>query len=176
MALAKGCYPGRYRIYRLAPARHLDIEELAKAIHELYCEQERSYGKTLETNSMLRSWDELPEDMRNANRVQAADIPNKLRMLGYEFAHRQGIKAADMRPDPERAEAVAKNEHDRWVNERLRSGWTYGDPRDNARKQHPPLVDWDQLSEQAKEKDRDTVSNLPALIERAGFQVRKMPD
>jgi RyR domain/Adenylate and Guanylate cyclase catalytic domain len=175
MALAKG-YPGRYRIYRLAPARHLDIEELAKATHELYCEQERSRGKTLETNSMLRSWDELPEDMRDANRAQAADIPNKLRMLGYELVYRQGIKAADMRPDPERAEAVAKHEHDRWVEDRLRAGWTQGSSRDNARKQHPLLVDWDQLSEEAKDKDRNAVSNLPALIERAGFQVREIQD
>jgi class 3 adenylate cyclase len=175
MALAKG-YPGRYRIYRLAPARQLDIEDLAKATHELYCEQERSRGETLETNIMLRSWDELPEEMRDANRAQAADIPNKLRMLGYELAHRQGIKAADMQPDPERVEEVAKHEHDRWVNERLRAGWSYGIPRDNARKQHPLLVDWDQLPKEAKDKDRDTVNYLPALIERAGFQVRKILD
>lgn len=175
MALAKD-YPGRYRIYRLAPARRLDIEELAKAIHELYCEEEHSRGQTLQTNSMLRSWDELPEDMRDANRAQAADIPSKLRMLGYELAHRQGVKPAEMYVDPERAEAVAKHEHDRWVNERLRSGWTYGNPRDNARKQHPLLVDWDQLPEEAKDKDRDTVRNLPALIERAGFRLRKIPD
>lgn len=175
MALAKD-YPGRYRIYRLAPARRLDIEELARAIHDLYCEEAQSRGKTLETNSMLRRWDELPEDMRDANRAQAADIPNKLHMLGYELAHRQGVKPSEMRLDPERAEAVAKHEHDRWVNERLRSGWTYGNPRDNARKQHPLLVDWDQLPEKEKDKDRDTVSYLPALIERAGFQVRKIPD
>ena len=175
MALAKD-YPGRYRIYRLARARRLDIEELARAIHDLYCEEEQSRGKTLETNSMLRRWDELPEDMRDANRAQAADIPNKLHMLGYELAHRQGIKAAEMHLDPARAEAVAKHEHDRWANERLRSGWTYGNPRDNARKQHPLLVDWDQLPEEAKDKDRDTVSHLPALIERAGFQVRKIAD
>jgi hypothetical protein len=130
----------------------------------------------LETNSMLRSWDELAEDLRDANRAQAADIPNKLRMLGYELAHRQGTEAAEMHLDPERTEAVAKQEHDRWMNERRRSGWTYGIPRDNARKLHPLLVDWDRLPEEAKEKDRETVSNLPGLIERAGFQVRKIPD
>jgi hypothetical protein len=38
------------------------------------------------------------------------------------------------------------------------------------------LVDWDQLPEEAKDKDRDTVSHLPVLIERAGFQVRKILD
>jgi class 3 adenylate cyclase/tetratricopeptide (TPR) repeat protein len=107
IALAKD-YPGRYRIYRLAPARRLDIEELARAIHDLYCEEEQSRGQTLETNSMLRSWDKLPEDIRDANRAQAADIPNKLHMLGYELAHRHGVKAAEMHLDPERAEAVAR--------------------------------------------------------------------
>ena len=173
MALAKG-YPGRYRIYRLVPGRSFNIEELASAIHELYCEEARKRGETSETNTMLRPWDELSENTRDANREQAADASNKLRVLGYELTHRGGIKPAEMVFGPERIEELAKHEHLRWMSERLRNGWTYAEVRDNARKQHPLLVEWDRLSELEKNKDRDVVRNLPALIDRAGFRVRKI--
>ncbi len=175
MALAKG-YPGQYRIYRLAPARRLDVEELAKAIHELYCEESRKRGETTQTNPLLRDWEDLSENMRDAGRAQAADIPNKLAALGYELAHRHGIAPAEMRPDATIAEELAKHEHDRWMNERLRNGWVYGVPRDNARKHHPMLIDWDQLPEVEKDKDRDTVKNLPHLVAKAGFRLRPIGD
>jgi class 3 adenylate cyclase/tetratricopeptide (TPR) repeat protein len=173
MALAKG-YPGRYRIYRLVPGRRLDIEELAKAIHELYCEEARKRNETPETNGMLRTWADLSENMRDANREQAADIPNKLQMMGYELTHRGGVKPAEMLLTAEAVEVVAKYEHLRWMAERQRQGWTYAPVRDNERKHQPLLVDWEQLSETEKNKDRDTARNLPALIGRAGFRVRRI--
>jgi class 3 adenylate cyclase len=173
MALAKD-YPGRYRIYRLVPGRHLDIEELARAIHEHYCEGARERGDTPETNSMLRTWDQLTENMRDANREQAADARNKLRALGYELTHRGGIKPAEMALDPDRVEELAQHEHLRWKTERQRNGWTYAEVRDNARKHQPLLVDWDRLSELEKNKNRDTVRYLPILIDRAGFRIRKI--
>ena len=36
---------------------------------------------------------------------------------------------------------------------------------------HPSLVPWEALSESEKEKDRDTVRNIPELLELAGFGV-----
>ena len=116
----------------------------------------------------------MSENTRDANREQAADASNKLRVLGYELTHRGGIKPAEMVFGPERIEELAKHEHLRWMSERLRNGWTYAEVRDNARKQHPLLVEWDRLSELEKNKDRDVVRNLPALIDRAGFRVRKI--
>jgi hypothetical protein len=72
----------------------------------------------------------------------------------------------------DRIEQLALHEHARWMAERQRNGWTYGEVRDNARKRHPLFVDWALLSEVEKNKDRDAVRNLPSLIERAGFRVR----
>jgi hypothetical protein len=171
MALAKG-YPGRYRIYRLAPSRRLDVEELARAIHGLYCEEARKRKETPQTNNLLRPWEELPENMRDANREQAADIPHKLRALGYELTYRGGRQPREMSFAADIVEELAKTEHRRWMTERQRNGWTYGEVRDNARKRHPLFVDWDHLSEVEKDKDRDTIRNLPVLVERAGFRVR----
>ncbi|MFZ3376266.1 MAG: RyR domain-containing protein [Chthoniobacterales bacterium] len=126
------------------------------------------------TNSSLRLWEELSEDLRDANRAQVADIPNKLRMIGYELAPSHGLRPSEIKLTDAQVEELAIREHDRWINDRVRHDWTYSPRRDDARKHHPLLVPWDQLSEPEKEKDRDTIRNLPRLIERAGFRVRKL--
>jgi class 3 adenylate cyclase len=173
MQFAKG-YPGRYRIYRVVPKRVFAIESLAKAAHEAYIAESRARGETPGTNSAMRPWDELGEDLRDANRAQVADIPNKLRMLGYELAAGDGIRAADLAITDAQVEEMAIREHDRWMAERMRHDWTYAPVRDNSRKHHPLLIPWDQLSEVEKEKDRDTIRNLPKLVEKAGFRVRRI--
>ena len=173
MKLAKG-FPGQYRIYRVIPKRSLDIEELAKAIHALYCAKALANGQRPEMNIAMRPWEELPEDLRDSNRAQAADIPNKLNRLGYELAPSHGLVPAKLQLAVGDVEDLAIREHDRWMNERRRNGWTYGTVRDNSRKHHPLLVPWDQLAEEERDKDRDAVRNLPLLIEKAGFRLRKL--
>jgi hypothetical protein len=175
MALAKN-YPGRYRIYRLLPHRVLPIETLAKAIHQAYCNESRARGDSPATNAALRPWHDLPEDLRNANRAQAADIPNKLWLLGYELAPSWGLKASSIALPGDLVETMAKREHDRWLHDRQRSGWSFGPVRDDATKSHPLIVPWDQLAEPEKQKDRDAVRNVPILVDMAGFRVRRLPE
>ena len=177
MQLAKS-YPGRHRIYRVVPKRELEEEELARSIHESYCAEAKARGETRQTNAALVPWENLEEDLKKANRAQAADIPNKLLVLEYELAPSYGIKASEISITDAQVETMAIREHDRWMEDRIRNGWKYAPIKgtDHARKQHPLLVPWEQLSEPEKEKDRDTVRNLPRLIEKAGFRVRKIAD
>lgn len=173
MKLAKD-FPGQYRIYRIIPKRSLDIEELAKAIHSFYCAKAQAAGKTPANNSALRPWEELSEDVKDANRAQAADIPNKLNRLGYELSPSHGLSPSKLQLAAHEIEDLAIREHDRWMDERRQNGWTFAPSRDNSRKHHPLLVPWTQLSEPEKEKDRDTVRNLGPLIEKSGFRLRKI--
>lgn len=173
MQLAKG-YPGRYRIYRVLPKRQFDLELLAMAIHEAYCEECEKRQDTPETNSSMRPWEKLSGDSRDANRAQAADIPNKLRFLGYELAPNHGIPPSEITTTKAQVEELAIREHGRWMIERQRRGWTYAPERDNARLHHPLLVPWKKLSKKEKEKDRDTIRNLPRLLEKGGFRVRRI--
>jgi class 3 adenylate cyclase len=172
-SLAKG-YPGLFRVYRVIPERNLAIEELARAAHQLYCEQQEREGKTQAENPSIRPWEELSDDLRDANRSQVTDIPYKLYMLGYELAPSSGLAPTQIVISPEQLEVISRREHDRWMAERQRQGWTYGKTRDDARKHHPSLVPWEELSEAEKQKDRDTVHNMPVLISKAGFQIRKV--
>ncbi|MEY2557342.1 MAG: hypothetical protein QOE34_767 [Verrucomicrobiota bacterium] len=175
MHLAKG-YPGRYRIYRVLPKRTFAIEELAEAAHELYLVEAHARGETPQTNTAIRPWAELPEDLKDANRAQVADIPNKLRQLGYDLAPGHGLPASEIKTSDAQIEELAVREHDRWMKDRVRHGWTYAPVRDNLRKLNPLLVPWEKLSEVEKEKDRDTIRNIPRLVQKAGFRVRKIAE
>jgi class 3 adenylate cyclase len=173
MQLAKS-YPGRYRIYRVVPKRVFALECLARAAHDAYCEESRARGDTPVTNSSLRPWEELSEDLREASRAQVADIPNKLRLVGLELAPSDGMRPSEIAISDVQVEEMAIREHERWIAERYQHGWRYAPIRDNSRKHHPLLVPWDWLSELQKEKDRDTIRNLPRLVEKAGFRVRRI--
>ena len=62
------------------------------------------------------------------------------------------------------------NEHERWMESLLSDGWIYSlGSKDAQRKTHPLLVDWAQLDEAEKEKDRDAIRAIPAMLARAGL-------
>ena len=69
----------------------------------------------------------------------------------------------------ELVEKLAILEHQGWVEERLSNGWVFGEQRDVEQKISPYLVPYAQLSEEVKEKDRDVIRNIPALLNRIGM-------
>ncbi len=167
-------YPGSHRLYRIVRDQTADLLPLARAIHEDYCRKARGYGDTPETNSALVPWEDLPPGLQSANLAQAEDIPGKLQALGYEITSSGGIVPSAMSIDPELLEPLASVEHDRWMAEKARAGWTFAEVRDNEKLHHPLLVPYDDLPEVEKEKDRVTVRNIPALLTGAGFRVREI--
>jgi class 3 adenylate cyclase len=181
MPLAKK-YPGVFRIYRLRRVQSFPLDQLGRLIHEAYCRERAAVGDTPAKNAALRSWDDLPADLQTANREQAADIPAKLRALGYELVTApRGLTIAGAVPpdDPDflaalrdHEERLSIGEHERWSQSRVRAGWVPG-PRNDKARHHPNLAPWDQLDEAAKDKDREAVRSIPLLLERAGFTVRR---
>jgi hypothetical protein len=43
--------------------------------------------------------------------------------------------------------------HEEWRKAKLADGWVYGDAKDETKKTHPCLVDWDKLPETQRVKD-----------------------
>jgi hypothetical protein len=70
-------------------------------------------------------------------------------------------------------EIIAKNTHDTWAKQRIKEGWKYGPVRDDARKQHPSLVEYSNLSESEKEYDRKTAMETLKLIIAMGYEIKK---
>lgn len=70
-------------------------------------------------------------------------------------------------------EQMACNVHEVWAEGRMKEGWTYGPVRNDAAKQHPCLVAYDDLPETEKEYDRNTSVETLKLILKLGFKIEK---
>ena len=148
-------------------------EILARAIHEEYVRQQSESGETPQTNPSMVPWDTLPESLRESNRRQADHISVKLKAVGCGIAPLTDWDAEFMQFTPDEIELMARMEHERFVEERLRGGWRIG-PKDLAKKTNPHLVPWEQLPEEIKELDRNPVRGLPRFLARAGLQIHRL--
>ena len=70
-------------------------------------------------------------------------------------------------------EQLARNVHENWSLGRLNDGWTLGPVRDDALKQHPCLVEYDELPESEKDYDRHTAVETLKLIMKLGWTIKK---
>jgi hypothetical protein len=68
-------------------------------------------------------------------------------------------------------EMLAENTHEHWAKQRMAEGWTYGPKRDDARKEHPDLVPYDQLPEAEKAYDRKTALETLKVIVARGYEI-----
>lgn len=70
-------------------------------------------------------------------------------------------------------EKMAKNTHENWAKQRINDGWKYGTKRDDIKKEHPCLVEYEKLSEDEKEYDRITAEETLKLIIKLGYKISK---
>ena len=68
-------------------------------------------------------------------------------------------------------EKIAENVHDVWAVGRIEQGWTYGSVRDDAKKETPCLVPYNELPESEKEYDRNTAMETLKLIIKMGYSI-----
>lgn len=68
-------------------------------------------------------------------------------------------------------EQLARNVHENWAVGRLNEGWTYGLVRNDQLKQHPCLVEYDDLPESEKEYDRATAIETLKVILKLGYRL-----
>lgn len=70
-------------------------------------------------------------------------------------------------------EDMARNVHEVWAKNRMAEGWTFGSVRDDAKKQHPCLIAYEELPDSEKEYDRATSQETLKLIMKLGFKISK---
>jgi hypothetical protein len=147
-------------------------EILARAKHEDYVLTERAKGKTSATNPQMVGWDELSDDYKEENRAFAADAGRKLESVGRMIvpAPLADLEGSSLTFSEDEIERLAIEEHNRWWKSRKRAGWSYGAIRDEERKLHPSMVEWERLSKEEQDKDRQPVRDLPKMLARAGFE------
>lgn len=142
-----------------------DLERLAAAIHSLYNERLTLSGKIPE----YPAFSDLPDDLKYSNLRQARNISDKLRSVGLSLRKKTEPGGLDRIPE-ELVEILAETEHEEWVASRTASGWTQGE-KDSAAKKSPYLVPYDQLSEEIREQDRESIRIIPRLVGMIGMEV-----
>jgi hypothetical protein len=150
-------------------------EILARAIHEEYVRLQEEEGQTPVSNPAMVPWDELPETLKESNRAQAGHIGAKLKAVGCGIIPWADWEAESFEFTPGEVELLSKMEHERWVDERRRNGWTYAPGAKNVEKKTSPyMVSWEELREEIKEWDRVTVRGLPAFLAKADLQIVRL--
>jgi hypothetical protein len=153
-------------------------EVIAKAIHEKYRVDQK--GNKHASDLSMQPWDMLSENLKESNRRQADNIPEKLRSIGYGFGPKTGKESEIIKFEKEEIEIMAELEHERWVSERLLDGWVYSKERNPDKKMSPYLVPWKDLPEDEdknkdpKEWDRNAVQRLPEMLDKLGFEIYKL--
>ncbi|MBO8086047.1 MAG: Ryanodine receptor Ryr [Marichromatium sp.] len=147
-------------------------DQLARTIHEHYRDSVAAQGRDPDGEPGGQPWARLAESFRGANRHQADHMLAKLAVVDCRAVPEERVAGfAFTAPEIER---LARIEHRRWAADRRLDGWTHAPVRDNARKHHPQLVDYDALSEPMKDLDRFAVRGVPTLLARAGLGIQRL--
>jgi hypothetical protein len=158
-----------YQIVRLhAPgADRRWMERAAQAIHERYLVRRAEDGDGAPESAL--AWEDLSEVLKDSNRAQAGDISRKLASVGCRIVPApastefSGFTSSEL-------EELSRQEHDRWVDERLAAGYGRG-PRGLC--SSPDLVGWDDLGEARRELDREAVRAIPDVLTAAGMAIER---
>jgi hypothetical protein len=151
-------------------------EQLAQAIYDSYVraagevgvQSTITRGEVPGGTSSLRSWDELPEELKESNRAQARQIGEKLATIGCLMVPTfdPGLSFAF---DDDEVQLLARLEHERLMGERTAQRVEHGPGQEG--RTHPGLVPWEQLPDEARTKNMEAVRRLPGMLARVGFQV-----
>lgn len=139
-------------------------DEIPVALHTQYLESARSLQPG--SPAALKIWDDLPENLREANRSAASHMPVLFASRGFQIIEASAGTPAAL--DSADIEWLARVEHRRWMADRIDHGWRSGSPRDDARLIHPSIVDYETLSDSEREKDRANIRALVEALARAG--------
>lgn len=146
------------------------LEKMAMAIHEKYLKDNE--GKRAPDDPAMQPWDELNDGLKESNRQQARQIPEKLQAVNCGMVPVIGRAQVGVEFEPEDAEFLARMEHQRYVTDMVAEGYTLG-PR--GPKTRPSLVPWEELPKDERDRDQDTVRGLPAFLAEAGFEIYRLP-
>lgn len=145
-------------------------DRIARTIFENYIEHRRQEGKEVE----YEAFDEQPEDFKESCRDQAREMRGKMEAIGCSVVALDACPASRRVGQLEgwQVEHLAELEHDRWVAERTRAGWTFAPgPKSVEEKTSPYLVLWEDLDEGIKDYDRQPVRETIGILAAAGFAV-----
>jgi len=156
------------------------LERLAEAAHGVFCDELREkgyrYGPQTDpashSHTSLKPYSDLPEYDKESNRNNVRDIAHKLASVGYVMVPARSNEPPFDFPGAD-LEFLARLEHQRWMEDKISTGWRYAQQTDKERKLHTGLLDWEALPEDEKDKDRILIQQIPKILAKSGYAIVK---
>ena len=139
-------------------------EHIARVHHENYRTMRFNEGAIRGTDPALEPWDLLEEDLKESNRQQADHIKDQFRLMNIGLTIFPEWPEPLFRFTPDEIEGLAEAEHKRWMKEKIDAGWKFGPIRDYNLKESPYLIEYKELPENVKERDRNPFRSIPAVL------------
>jgi voltage-gated potassium channel Kch len=145
---------------------HGELDNLAKAFHAQYRDSRETIGQFASAD---KPWNMLPETLKMSNRRRADNLPFLLAQVGLKMKPSTAPTLLELKSDE--IELLARLEHRRWMIERQLLGFSYGEVRSDFPPRHDLLVDWDQLPEAERDRNRKDFVNLPKILALVNFEI-----
>ena len=149
-------------------------EIIARLLHEKYRNYISSQKLPPKSNPSILSWEDLSEDLKEANLREADHISEKLRMINCGIMDTPNKTKADFKFTKDEIELLMETEHERWCEEQRLKGWKFGPNKDIKKKTNPNMVDWKKLQEDIKELNRNLINEIPKILGELGFQIYRL--
>lgn len=157
----------------------VNLCDFAESIHENYCNHEKEKNADYECTPFA----DLKLFYKLSNVEQAKSYAYKLELVNCFYSHKEldYPVVSNFRRDNEdpydgkvRDDLgfLSREEHIRWVQERLRSGWTYAGKTDRDNRLHSDLVPYDVLLTEERKKDENAINGMIPLLYRHGNCIR----
>lgn len=155
-----------------------ELRELARRFHDAYTaiEAERRGSRAMDPGPGLTARAPMAPAFQTSNENAAAHADIKLDAIGYRKRRRlpADVNSPLVPFSAAQREVLAQIEHNRWMADRLVSGWRHG-PRDDRRKRRPSFLAWENLRDSAERaKDESQIRALVRAYEVTGWTV--VPD
>jgi len=156
----------------------------AQITHEKYCahriDEARRLGASENDITLMceepemAAWDELDERFKHNRRSQIRYLGEKLQSYNIDLGLRPVLPEAEDTITELYGpvmEELAQIEHERWVMDKKKSGWRYGEIRNDDLKLTPDLVPYGDLDERTRDKIRAFVRFIPEYLNAIGYEL-----
>lgn len=144
------------------------LDALAKVLHKQYRDSRQAAGVSYSAD---KSWELLPEALKTSNRRRADNMQILLTRAGFRIVASPEPNLIDFTVGE--IELLAQLEHRRWMIERRLLGVSYGKVHSSFPPRNELLVDWKQVPEAERERNRMDFKSLPKTLAQAGFELRR---
>ena len=160
----------------------ISLYDFAVAIHASYSDLCKESKESLNSEFGL-----LPLEFKVSNIQMAKSYAKKLELINCFYSSRdldypvvKDFSIDDFGNETDDVEFLSREEHVRWVKEKIQMGWTYGiegvdfhslEER-NSNKKHNCLVPYELLSEEDKSKDILMIRNIIPMLRKIGSNLK----